>query len=85
MDNLTHSLVGFVIAKAGAERLSPWATTVCVLAANAPDIDVLTRLEGHWQEIRVEVVRNARSRVFPTAARLRVRLRFGVRACRPDL
>jgi inner membrane protein len=48
MDNLTHSLVGVVIAKAGAERLSPCATTVCVLAANAPDIDVLTRFGGHW-------------------------------------
>ena len=40
MDNLTHSLVGLTLAKAGLERLSPGATALCVLAANAPDVDV---------------------------------------------
>jgi inner membrane protein len=40
MDNLAHSLVGLTTAKAGLERLSPLATTVCVLAANSPDVDV---------------------------------------------
>jgi inner membrane protein len=40
MDNLTHSLLGLAAAKAGCERLSPGATAVCVLAANAPDADV---------------------------------------------
>lgn len=40
MDNLTHSLVGLAAAKAGLERLSPGATAVCLLAANAPDADV---------------------------------------------
>jgi len=40
MDNLTHSLVGLTLAKAGVERLSPGATALCVLAANAPDVDV---------------------------------------------
>jgi inner membrane protein len=40
MDNLTHSLVGITVAKAGLDRLSPGATTLCVLAANAPDADV---------------------------------------------
>jgi len=48
MDNLTHSLVGLVAAKAGLERLSPMATTVCVLAANAPDLDIVTTLGGKW-------------------------------------
>ncbi|HEX8708577.1 MAG TPA: metal-dependent hydrolase [Pyrinomonadaceae bacterium] len=48
MDNLTHSLVGLAAAKAGLERLSPGATVVCVLAANAPDADILARLGGHW-------------------------------------
>jgi inner membrane protein len=46
MDNLTHSLVGLVAAKAGLEKLSPRATTVCVLAANAPDLDVVSGLFG---------------------------------------
>ena len=40
MDNLTHSLVGLTAAKTGLERLSPGATLLCVLAANAPDSDV---------------------------------------------
>jgi len=44
MDNLTHSLVGLTLAKAGLQRLSPAATTVCVLAANAPDSDVVVGL-----------------------------------------
>src|SRR5918998_1153671 len=48
MDNLTHSLVGLVAAKAGLERLSPGATAVCVLAANAPDADILAALGGKW-------------------------------------
>jgi inner membrane protein len=48
MDNLTHSLVGLAAAKAGLERLSTGATVVCVLAANAPDADVVTVLGGRW-------------------------------------
>lgn len=44
MDNLTHSLVGLAAAKAGLERLSPGATAVCLLAANAPDGDVAVLL-----------------------------------------
>jgi inner membrane protein len=44
MDNLTHSLVGLATAKAGLERLSPGATAVCLLAANAPDADVVVLL-----------------------------------------
>ena len=48
MDNLTHSLVGLAAAKAGLERLSPGATAACVLAANAPDIDILAVLGGKW-------------------------------------
>jgi inner membrane protein len=48
MDNLTHSLVGLAAAKAGLERLSPGATVACVLAANAPDLDILATLGGKW-------------------------------------
>ncbi len=48
MDNLTHSLVGLAIAKAGLERASPAATTVCIIAANAPDADILTAFQGSW-------------------------------------
>jgi inner membrane protein len=49
MDNLTHSLTGLVIAKAGMERFSPAATVVCVIAANAPDFDLFVLLtSGRW-------------------------------------
>lgn len=44
MDPFTHTLVGLTSAKAGLERVSPLATTVCVLAANSPDSDVLVGL-----------------------------------------
>src|SRR5215217_9713183 len=46
MDNLTHSLVGLTVAKAGLEELSPGATTLCVLAANAPDSDIVVLAFG---------------------------------------
>jgi inner membrane protein len=49
MDNLTHSLVGLTAAKAGLEKLSPGATTLCVLAANSPDVDIVVLLfRGRW-------------------------------------
>lgn len=46
MDNLTHSLVGLAAAKAGLERLSPGATTLCIVAANIPDVDIVVALFG---------------------------------------
>ena len=48
MDNLTHTLVGLAAAKAGLERLSPGATAVCLLAANAPDADIVAAFGGSW-------------------------------------
>jgi len=46
LDNLTHSLVGLTAAKAGLDRLSPGATGLCVLAANAPDSDIIVLAFG---------------------------------------
>src|SRR5229473_4127930 len=46
MDGLTHSLLGLTAAKAGLERWSPYSATVCVLSANAPDIDVVSGFFG---------------------------------------
>ena len=46
MDNLTHSLVGLAAAKAGLGRQTPYATFVCVAAANLPDIDIVARAGG---------------------------------------
>jgi len=49
MDGVTHSLVGLTSAKAGLERWSPYATVVCILSANAPDIDVMSGFfGGRW-------------------------------------
>lgn len=46
MDNLTHSLVGLAAAKAGCEKLSPGATALCLLAASAPDADIVVLAFG---------------------------------------
>jgi inner membrane protein len=53
MDNLTHSLVGVFLSRSGLNRLAPDATLISVIAANAPDIDVISRFGGaaealHW-------------------------------------
>ena len=48
MDNLTHSLIGLAASKAGLEKLSPGTTTLCILAANAPDADIVAALGGRW-------------------------------------
>lgn len=49
MDNLTHSLIGLAAAKAGLEKLSPGTTTLCILAANAPDADIVALIfGGRW-------------------------------------
>ena len=46
MDNLTHSLVGLAAAKAGLGRRTPYATFVCVVASNLPDIDIVALARG---------------------------------------
>jgi membrane-bound metal-dependent hydrolase YbcI (DUF457 family) len=46
VDNLTHSLVGWTLARAGIGRGVPYATATLVLASNAPDADVVTALAG---------------------------------------
>jgi inner membrane protein len=46
MDNLTHSLVGVLMSRAGFNRVVPHATALLLLAANAPDCDVISYLYG---------------------------------------
>lgn len=53
MDNLTHSLVGLFLARAGFKRFTAHGTAILVLAANAPDIDGVSWFWGratwlHW-------------------------------------
>ena len=46
MDNITHTLCGIILSRAGLNRLSPHATLLMVVAVNAPDLDVLTGVAG---------------------------------------
>jgi len=46
MDPLTHSLTGLFLGRAGLNRYAEQAPWILVLAANAPDIDILTLAGG---------------------------------------
>ncbi len=46
MDNLTHTAVGLFLSRAGLNRWTPRATAILLVAANAPDIDVLSGAGG---------------------------------------
>lgn len=46
LDNLTHTLTGLALSRAGFNRLSSRSAWILVLAANAPDMDVVTALAG---------------------------------------
>src|SRR5947209_6332223 len=46
MENVTHSLVGLLLAQTGLNRWTRGATAVLVLSANAPDSDIAASLWG---------------------------------------
>jgi inner membrane protein len=46
MDNLTHTLAGLALSRAGLSRVVPRAGLILVLAANAPDLDIVCALGG---------------------------------------
>lgn len=46
MDNLTHSLTGLMLSRAGLNRLHTKASWILVLAANVPDTDVVSAIGG---------------------------------------
>ena len=46
MDNITHSVVGLMLARAGLEKTTSHGTAMMVLAANAPDIDAIFWFSG---------------------------------------
>jgi len=46
MDPLTHSATGLFLGRAGLNRFSVQATWILLLAANAPDIDIVTLAGG---------------------------------------
>jgi inner membrane protein len=46
MDNLTHSLTGLMLSRAGLNRFYPRATLLLIVAANIPDIDFVAITRG---------------------------------------
>jgi inner membrane protein len=46
MDPLTHTLTGLALSRAGLNRRSAYATPILLLAASAPDIDILAYAAG---------------------------------------
>lgn len=42
MDPLTHTATGLLLGRAGLNRWTPQAAAILILAANAPDIDIVT-------------------------------------------
>jgi inner membrane protein len=46
LDNLTHTLTGVMLARAGLKRFSPRGTLLLAMAANSPDIDVVSWFGG---------------------------------------
>lgn len=46
MDNLTHTITGIVLARAGLGRSLPRAAWLLALASNAPDLDAITSLDS---------------------------------------
>ncbi|MDA0204076.1 MAG: metal-dependent hydrolase [Acidobacteria bacterium] len=45
MDNLTHSLVGLLIARGAPGPSVPRAAALCVIAANIPDLDIVSAFD----------------------------------------
>ncbi|MBV8550287.1 MAG: metal-dependent hydrolase [Acidobacteriaceae bacterium] len=53
MDNVTHSLTGLALARAGLHSVSPRATLLLILSANVPDIDLLGLSQGQLRYLEV--------------------------------
>jgi len=53
MDNLTHSLTGLMLSRAGLNRLTPRASLLLIFAANAPDLDIVSGLGGSARYIDI--------------------------------
>lgn len=52
LDNLTHTLTGLALSRAGLNRMTPRATLILLLAANAPDIDAVSGFGGALTYLR---------------------------------
>ena len=45
MDNITHTLTGLILSRMGLDRWCPRAAALLMLASNAPDADIVMRIE----------------------------------------
>ncbi len=52
MDNLTHTLTGLIMSRAGLNRWCPRATPLLLLALNVADVDVVARFAGSLAYLR---------------------------------
>jgi hypothetical protein len=72
LDNLTHSLTGFALSRAGFDRFTKSATAILILAANVPDIDIVTRAWGslaylnYHRHLTHAIAAMPLGRLFPT-------------------
>ena len=46
MDNISHSLTGLALSRAGLNRFTPHAALLLLLSANMPDIDIFALAKG---------------------------------------
>ncbi len=53
MDNLSHSLTGLVLGRAGLDRLTPRAPLLLILSANMPDIDIVALGKSQFAYLEV--------------------------------
>ncbi len=53
MDNVTHTLTGLALARAGLNRYSARATALLIVSANAPDIDIAGAIKGQLAYLEV--------------------------------
>ena len=53
MDNATHTLTGLALSRAGLNRYVPHASFLLMLAANIPDIDMLSMLQGPLRNLEI--------------------------------
>ncbi len=51
MDPVTHTLAGAAMARAGLDRRTPLAMATLMLAASAPDIDILSMFGGSYASL----------------------------------
>jgi inner membrane protein len=52
VDNVTHTLTGLMLARAGLNRFTPRAGVLLMIAANIPDCDIVSGLWGPFAYLR---------------------------------